>query len=49
MLVDSGLQNKALEMHEFGTNFGIMFEIIDDLIDLFHEDEEALKSTGGTY
>ena len=41
-----GLQNEALEMHEFGTNFGIMFQIIDDLIDLFQEDEEALKSTG---
>ena len=41
-----GLQSQALQMYEFGTNFGIMFQIIDDLIDLFQEDEEALKSTG---
>ena len=41
-----GLQSQALQMYEFGTNFGIMFQIIDDLIDLFQEDKEALKSTG---
>ena len=45
-LSTAGLHNKAMQMHKFGTNFGIMFQIIDDLIDLFQEDEEALKSTG---
>ena len=41
-----GLQNQAIQMNKFGTNFGIMFQIIDDLIDLFQKDQEALKSTG---
>tara|TARA_Y100000589_G_scaffold278655_1_gene274219 strand:+ start:448 stop:1443 length:996 start_codon:yes stop_codon:yes gene_type:complete len=41
-----GLEDKAEQMHQFGTNFGIMFQIIDDLIDLFQKDQEALKTTG---
>lgn len=40
------IRHKANQMLSFGTNFGIMFQIIDDLIDLYQKDEKALKSTG---
>lgn len=45
-LCTPGLEHIADRMLKFGTNFGIMFQIIDDLIDLYHEDQSALKSTG---
>lgn len=45
-LCTPGLEHLADRMLKFGTSFGIMFQIIDDLIDLYHQDETALKSTG---